>query len=80
MLTQLEYFEINLKHAATNYLGSMGSVLHGREAVFEYSPGGHKASKRFGTLRAKLRLFSRKGGDAERVSIGCITDCASLQK
>ena len=50
MLTQLERFEIDLKHAATNYLGSMGSVLHGRRSRAEYSAGGHKASKKFVTL------------------------------
>jgi len=28
MLTQLERLEIDLKHPATNYFGSMGGVLH----------------------------------------------------
>jgi hypothetical protein len=30
MLTQLERFEVDLKHAAANHFGSMGGVLHSR--------------------------------------------------
>jgi hypothetical protein len=32
VLTQLERFEVDLKNAATNYLGSLGGVPHGRQS------------------------------------------------